>query len=195
MAIVAILAIIVLVAFFPQTPTDYVQCNTTNSQQPRQHLRFSMFIRLGEGKELNVTFIPIPENMGLGYRENLMCQWPIYTLTKQDTGEYGTYYTRVHVQSSFPVDKHEYTLADVFDVWGEWNGYNSSVYFGRDGVSYYRSEDVDLLVHRGPVIDPYNSIYSSTSQYFEFEDYMPQDDDYVEIVVHSPYTKEPTPYV
>jgi len=135
----------------------------------------------------------LPESMGLGYTEAqpTPCRWPVHTLTKNHVNEFGRYYTRVHIQS--PYDDHSYTLGDMFKVWGIWKGYERPLYFQADGVSFYRSANVELLIHRGPVINPDDNVYSQTTRNYEYGDYAPQDGDWIEILVHEPYRTEESP--
>jgi hypothetical protein len=187
-----VLVVVLLVAFSPRPPPDYVQCTSSGAAQ---HLHFNLFIQVGERHgELNLSFISLPQNLGLGLQENSpqTCQWPIHTLTRYDVNEFGRYYARVHVQA--PWAEHEYTLADMFEVWGMWQGYKNPLYFQSDGVSYYRTANLELLIHTGAVIDPHNNTYSQTTKSHAFGSYVPRDGDYVEIIVHEPYTTRDVPY-
>ena len=166
-------------------PLDYNRCETPGAQV--QHIHYRVLIQLGERMGgFNLLFVRVPENMGI----RPSCMYPVHT--HGDTpGERTQYYVTVHVESRY---SHGYTLGDFFYTWGKWSGYPHGVYFGSDGVSYYRSSNVEVWLRYGPVIDPANENYTRSALALGYQNYVPQDGDYVEIIVHEPYTTLDCPY-
>ena len=166
-------------------PFDYVQC-LDSTMVLAQHKHAQVFIQVGERRgSLDITFVRLPDNMGVGSS----CSYPIHV--HESPGARGNFYTTIHIESPY---QHAYTLGDMFEGWGEWLGYQAPVYFAADGVSYYRSQQVDLFIHRGPVIDPLNNTYSQTTRSYAYGGYVIQDGDLIEIIVRDPYTEVTNPY-
>jgi len=91
-------------------------------------------------------------------------------------------------------------MAEFFDTWGSWLAQvneslsDKPIFFGPTGVAQYRTENFEMLIHRGPLIDPAKNEYTSTVQSFAYDSYVPQDGDYVELIVHTPFQTYPDPY-
>jgi len=166
-------------------PFDYVQCFDGGVAQ---HKHVGLLIQIGERfGDVNLKFIRIPENMGVASS----CMYPIHT--HGVSGERGPYYTQIHIESPYT---HSYTLGDLFEVWGESLDYPSAsgIYFGSDGVSFYRSSNVELWLRYGPVVQPANETYTTSVLNRDYQNYVMQDKDIVEIIVHEPYTTVECPY-
>lgn len=183
--VVVVLAVLMIgfigVAFMYAPPRDYNECLGPTTLA--QHKHFYLYIQVGERHgSLNVSFIRIPNDFG----KKAYCDWAIHT-----HNERGNYYTKLHIESPW---NYQYTVADIFKTWGEWADYPKQVYFASDGVSYYRTDDFEMLVHRGPIVDPWNNTYSSTTQIYSYGKYVMQDEDYIELIVHEPYETVGGPY-
>jgi len=177
-------AIVVFSAIAFQAPPVYVACIETPFQKV-QDISWQLYIQVGERSgQLNISFIRLPEGLGV----KASCRWPIYVTG--NPGDRGAYYTMVQVES--PYD-YSYTLGDFFKMWGAWYGYPAPVYFEQDGVSFYRNTTVSLLVHRGWA-DPFNNTYEFTFENLGYGRYVPSNGDWVELIIHDPYTTFSTPH-
>ena len=192
--VIAVVLLLLAVGYWGATrapPFDYTQCFPTRQGPIVQHSHFYLFIQIGtRGGSLNLSFIALPEDTGL----QSSCTWPVHTHNKRTANEYGQYYTRVHIESPFPASEHRYNLAEWFEVWGAHMSYPAPLYFGPDGISYYRTNNFEMLVHRGWA-DPVNDTYEWTSRSYAFGAYTPADGDYIELKAPEPYTTLPEPYV
>ena len=174
-------------------PYDWTQCFSGRSTEKS----FAIYIQIGErhGGPLNVSFLKVPTNFGQSPGGG--CSWPFHVHDERP-GSRNSYYTLI---DSHPPNAHQYTLADFFDVWGSWlYGTNSSlpnrpIYFAADGVAAYRSDNFEMLVHRGPLLDPVNNNYTSTVRSNAYGAYVPLEDDYVELIIREPYQTLGSAYV
>ena len=173
-------------------PYDWTQCFTGRGVDKH----FAIYIQVGERHgELNVSFLKIPINFGESPGGG--CAWPFHTHDDRP-GSRSFYYTLIH---SHPPNTHQNTLADFFDVWGSWlYSTNSSlpnrpIYFASNGVAAYRTNNFEMLIHRGPLVDPANRNYTSTVRSNAYGAYVPQDGDYIELLVHEPYQTLGSAYV
>ena len=181
--LLSVLVVVVAALAFTSVPAfDYEQC--FQSQSVVRHVDFQMFIQVGErAGQLNISFIRIPEFVGWGQS----CKWPF--VTKANTpDERGDYYTKVHNEAPY---NYPYTVAGFFESWGEWKKYPSGIYFEDDGVSFYRSQRMEFLLHRGWA-DPHNDSYETTVSIAR--SFVPMPGDYIHIIVHTPYTEVACPY-
>lgn len=177
---VGILLLFALVYVAVQTapPTDWVECYD-GTLPLQQHTHFWLYIQIGDKVgALNVSFIRIPENLGVSN----YCGWPMHT--HSGPGERTLEFTKIHIEAP---NTHAYTLGDFFAGWSEWMSYPRSIYFSADGVSYYRTSNFEMLVGKSADEGTMQRVYS-------YGAYVPQDGDFIRLVVHSPYDTVPGPY-
>lgn len=187
LVVTIVLSLSVLGLYYAATrapPYDWTQCFGASAGPQQQHIHFGLYIQIGEKRgELNVSFIRLPEQLGVTYRNGVeTCAWPMHTHTERNTK-----YTVVHVEAP---NTHAYTLQEFFIGWSEWQSYPASIYFSPDGVSYYRTQNFEMNVLRpdgqGNVGNPVRS--------YAYGSYVPKDNDYIELIVHEPYQVVPGPY-
>lgn len=139
----------------------------------QQHKHFWLHIQIGEVVGVfNQSFIRIPEGLGI----TGICMFPMHVHT--GPGERDSTYTRVHVESD---TDHLFTLGEFIHGWSKWMNYPRDIYFAGDGVSYYRTQNFELVVggqSRGGVSP----------------DYVPADGDRIDLIVHEPFQTVPGPY-
>ena len=157
-AFAVLAAIVFVIAVLPKPAFDYNFCGASGTAQ---RLTFGLFIRVGDAEDLTTQFIPIPERTGV----RASCSWPMQTGSKNVPGDYGNRYTLIYVFSKFPASDHRYSLSDFFEGW--------SVYFGKDGVSKYRTADFELLV---------NGVHVDNDTF-----YRPRSGDLVDLLLHQPF--------
>lgn len=166
-------------------PYEWVRCY--DSKTIAQHKHFMLYTQIGEKHgSLNVSFIRIPENLGLSIYGS--CMYPMHTHTRNDPGERGFEYTKIHVEAP---NTHPYTLGEFFKGWGAWMEYPKPVYFDSDGVSYYRTGNFEMLINRDPLGD---GTFASSTRVYSYGSYVPNDGDYIALILHEPYTVVPGPY-
>ncbi len=163
-------------------PYDWTQCF---NGPPLQHTHFGLFMQVGErAGALNVSFIRIPENLGL----KRSCMYPMHTHTASTPGERGVEYTKIHVEAP---NNHAYTLDEFFSGWSEWMVYPADIYFQSDGISYYRTLDFEMVVEKDSDLD---GNFDSSARVFSYGAYVPQDGDGIRLIVHEPFMVVPGPY-
>lgn len=178
-----------LIAFLaPKVAPDYVSCTTGPEVQ---HFHAYVFVQLGDEQELASKFIRVSDSMGL--KPN--CAWPIHV--HEGSGARGPYFALIHIESTFPISAHAYTLGDFFESWGEWLD-GSTLYFGPDGVSYlpantpYYRGITEVFTAKDPRImmdtnGPWNSSYGWVSQPAD-RGIVLQDQVFYRIVVHGTFS-------
>lgn len=179
--IVALSALIGLVAWAASTapPPDYIRCYSAADGVEQQHMHFWLYMQVGDKVgELNVAFIKIPETFG----RDRYCAYPLHAHSNINGDERTTKYVRIHVEAP---NTHAYTLGDFYRVWTKWAGYPREMYFAPDGVSYYRTQNFEMLVGQTP--DP-------TQRSYAYGSYVPRDGDYIDLIVHDPFQTVPGPY-
>ena len=155
---------------------DWVTCEPAGTIQQQKHFR--LYIQIGEkAGELNVSFIRIPE--GLGIKQ--FCRYPIITYAAVGD-ERDNKYVKIHVEAQ---NTHAYTLGEFFTSWSRWQDYPRDIYFSADGVSYYRTQNMEMLV--GQTRDP-------TQRSYAYGSYVPQAGDYIDLIAHEPLETVPGPY-
>lgn len=170
-AVVVLLVIGMLGYHFVNNPPpyDWVQC-FPNSSSKTQHSHYSLYMQVGEEHgSLNVSFIRIPEQLGV----SVECTYPVHTHNERDSK-----YTKIHVHA--PND-HTYTLNDLFVGWSNAAGYPANIYFGSDGISYFRTGFLEMRVN-GVALGNYPPTYT------------PPNDAKVDLIIHEPYEVVPGPY-
>ena len=188
-AFVFLVCVVVLVVLGALTmhgaSPNYNACGSGSAQQ----LHFWLFIQIGDAVELNTKTLTIPDPQGasdLGITPT--CKFPLHV--DDGPGSRGPYYTRVHLESLYPVSEHIYTLGDLFATWGYWLAhYDQSLpyrplYFGPGGVSYYRGS-VEVRVAFG---EDYQSYYPwNYTSASVGTGYVLQDQAFVHVILHDPY--------
>ena len=151
-------------------PQDWIQCVQGTVIQ---HRHYWFHVQIGEKVgEFNQSFIRIPE--GLGIRGS--CHYPVHTHSGPE--ERDLTYTRIHVEAG---NDHSYSLADLFSSWSKWMDYPAPIYFAWNGVSYYRTQNFEMVVNgqsRGGVSPSY----------------VPSDGERIDLIVHEPFQVVPGPY-
>lgn len=153
-------------------PRDWAtEC--TGHANLQQHKHFWLHIQVGEVVGVfNQSFIRIPENLGIVGS----CMFPMHT--HSGPGERDSTYTRVHVESS---NTHSFTLGEFFHGWSRWMEYPRDMYFAGDGVSYYRTQNFELVV-------------DGLSQGGVYPGYVPIDGERIDLIVHEPFQTVLGPY-
>jgi hypothetical protein len=199
-AIVAIaIAILVAAAILtPKSGPDYVRCFGGSQDSPAQHFHPWVFVQIGDDQQYGADFIRLPDNMGV----RPSCMWPVHVHEGQ--GMRGFYFTMLHVESTYSLSEHAYTLGDLMESWGEWLGASpefsvpsGSLYLGPDGVSHtpsdqptYRGSTEVRIGHNvasNDTLGPWNPAYNWTSQPASRGIVM-HEGDYIHIWVHGDFS-------
>jgi len=179
--VAGIIALILLAIAIRSAPPDYVQCGQGHDEV-KQHEHFWLFIQIGDAIQGNTQFLRIDDDMGVGPG----CMWP--THVHEGPGARGSYYTYVHVESTYTAEEHRYTLGDLFDSWGSWLG--TPIAFSSERISYYQSANIEVRIAEsdgGQGIDagPWDVPYVRN---YDFENMVLPDGKYVHIWVRDPVT-------